>query len=279
MTRNDDVRSLQRWAQFRFSVVGPLLASPPRTGALYAAIERLSQNIWRHPITGESTTFAFSTIERWYYASRSEPDPVRALLRKRRRDSGVQSAVNEKIEAVLRGQHRDSPYWSYQLHRDNLAVVIEAHPELGRLPSYSSVRRFMVSRSLFRQRRPRGRRRDETGAGAVHARVTTREVRSFEAEYVSGLWHLDFHNGSLPVLTTDGEWHKPTLLAILDDRSRLICHAQWYLSETAEDLIHGLVQAFDVPVPGRHLEAHAIDADGAVTASLSTRPVGRERKL
>jgi hypothetical protein len=33
-------------------------------------------------------------------------------------------------------------------------------------------------------------------------------------------------------------------LAILDDHSRLVCHAQWYLSETAEDLIHGLTQAF-----------------------------------
>jgi transposase InsO family protein len=245
MTRNDDdARTLQSWAQFRFSVVGPLLASPPRAGDLYAAIERLSQKIWRHPITGESTTFAFSTIERWYYASRSEPDPVGALLRKRRRDSGIQSAVNEKVEAVLRGQYRDSPYWSYQLHLDNLAVVIEAHPELGHLPSYSSVRRFMVSQRLFRQRRPRGRRRHEDVTGAVQARVTTREVRSFEAEYVSGLWHLDFHHGSLPVLTSAGEWNKPVLLAILDDRSRLICHAQWYLSETAEDLIHGLVQAF-----------------------------------
>src|SRR5208282_4022384 len=33
-------------------------------------------------------------------------------------------------------------------------------------------------------------------------------------------------------------------LCILDDRSRLCCHLQWYLGETAEDLIHGLIQAF-----------------------------------
>jgi transposase InsO family protein len=32
-------------------------------------------------------------------------------------------------------------------------------------------------------------------------------------------------------------------LAILDDHSRLCCHLQWYLSETAEDLVHGLSQA------------------------------------
>jgi putative transposase len=34
------------------------------------------------------------------------------------------------------------------------------------------------------------------------------------------------------------------LLGILDDHSRLACHLQWYLDETAETLVHGLCQAF-----------------------------------
>ena len=59
-----------------------------------------------------------------------------------------------------------------------------------------------------------------------------------------GLWHSDFHHGSLKVLTPQGEWAVPHLLATLDDRSRLSCHSQWYLSETAEDLDHGWEQAF-----------------------------------
>ncbi|CCK82029.1 integrase, catalytic region [Desulfobacula toluolica Tol2] len=33
-------------------------------------------------------------------------------------------------------------------------------------------------------------------------------------------------------------------LFVLDDHSRLCCHIQWYLNETAEVLIHGLSQAF-----------------------------------
>jgi hypothetical protein len=41
-----------------------------------------------------------------------------------------------------------------------------------------------------------------------------------------------------------GRWVYPVLLGILDDRSRLCCHAQWYLSEGAEELCHGLSQAF-----------------------------------
>jgi hypothetical protein len=34
------------------------------------------------------------------------------------------------------------------------------------------------------------------------------------------------------------------LLGVIDDRSRLVCHLQWYLDETAESLIHALCQAF-----------------------------------
>ena len=74
-------------------------------------------------------------------------------------------------------------------------------------------------------------------------RRTTREVRSYEATHVGALWHLDFHHGSLKVLTAGGQWLRPLALGILDDHSRLCCHVQWYLSETAEDLVHGLSQA------------------------------------
>jgi hypothetical protein len=68
-------------------------------------------------------------------------------------------------------------------------------------------------------------------------------MRSFEVEHVHGLWHLDFHDGSRKVLTAAGEYKTPQLLGILDDRSRLCCHLQWYLTETTEVLVHGLSQA------------------------------------
>ena len=45
------------------------------------------------------------------------------------------------------------------------------------------------------------------------------------------------------MLTPGGQWLRPIALGILDDHSRLCCHVQWYLSETAEDLVHGLSQA------------------------------------
>jgi putative transposase len=55
---------------------------------------------------------------------------------------------------------------------------------------------------------------------------------------------LDFHHGSHKVLTHSGQWITPLLLDVIDDHSRLVCHLQWYLHETAETLRHGLCQAF-----------------------------------
>jgi transposase InsO family protein len=74
-------------------------------------------------------------------------------------------------------------------------------------------------------------------------RLERREVRSFEVSHVHGLWHLDFHQAKISILDASGRWHRPMALAILDDRSRLCCHLQFYMAETAECLVHGLTQA------------------------------------
>jgi transposase InsO family protein len=88
------------------------------------------------------------------------------------------------------------------------------------------------------------RRASTPGQKRAAERLEQREVRGYEAEYVHALWHLDFHTGSRRVVDGGGAWHSPKVLCILDDRSRLCCHIQWYLDETAESLIHGLTQAF-----------------------------------
>ena len=236
------IRSHQQWARLRFSVVGPLLASPPPRGELQASLEELSARKWRHPTSGEWVQFGLSTIERWYYLARNEKqDPVTALQRKRRSDSGQHPGLSLALREALVLQYRQHPSWSYQLHADNLVALAEQKPELGSVPAYATVLRFMKAQGLFK--RPRRGPVHSPGARAAEHRFESREVRSYENPYVHGLWHLDFHDGSLRVLQ-GGRWVYPVLLGVLDDRSRLCCHAQWYLGEGAEELCHGLSQAF-----------------------------------
>jgi putative transposase len=227
-----------RWARLRFQILGSLLAAPADDGELKARIEALAARPWRHPTTGETLHFSFKSIERWWYVARAADDPLTALARKIPSHAGTHPSLGAALGEAIAQQHRDHPRWSFQLHHDNLVALAREQPALGPVPGYATVCRFMKGHGLVRGRKHRHR---ETADGEPFA---TRERRSYEVTHVHGLWHLDFHQGSRPVLTAEGQWQKPQLLGVLDDRSRLCCHLQWYFEETAEALIHGLSQAF-----------------------------------
>jgi len=234
----------ERWAQFRFGVIGSLLASPPASGELRSELDRLAERVWRHPITDRPIRYGASTLERWYYKAKNNPDDrVGSLGRKVRSDQGSHPSLSESLRQTLAGQYRQHGSWSYQLHHDNLAACVDEDRSLGVMPSYESIYRYMLAHGMLKQPRRRGRVETE-GTKAAAERFERLEVRSYEATYANELWHLDFHTGSLKVLLPDGSWEKPCLLGILDDCSRLAVHAQWYLHETAENLIHGLSQGF-----------------------------------
>lgn len=238
LSSNDDLPQRDRWARLRFAIIGPLLAAPPADGDLQTALRDLAAKQWRHPFTGLEVRFGCSTLERWYYAARNAGDPVRALRNQVRRDIGRFPSISSVAAQALHEQYRRHPAWTAQLHADNLRVTLAAAQE--RCPSYPSVRRYLKALGLTRQRPARGH---SEGAIAARARLESREVRSYEVEHVLQLMHLDFHHGSRKVLTRRGEWIKPLLVGFIDDRSRYLCHAQWYGSEGTAELVHGLCQA------------------------------------
>jgi putative transposase len=243
MSERQSSRVHERWAQLRFSVIGQLLASPPPKGALWGELKKLAEREWRHPTTGDAVRFGVSTLQRWYYrALKERHDPVGVLQRKLRADVGQQTSMSGAVRQALLAQYAGHKSWSVQLHYDNLVALAENKPELRPLPSYSTVRRFLKAHGLEKWRRVTSRQTQ--GAQRAEARLFDREVRSYEAEHVNSLWHWDFHFGSKKVLTSRGEWQTPILFGVLDDRSRVACHLQWYLAETAENVAHGLSQGF-----------------------------------
>lgn len=250
-----------RWAQLRFSVVGPLLASPPEHGELRATLEALAQKPWLHPVTDEPVRFAVPTLERWLYCARNADDPIGALRKKVRIDAGGHRALSREAGVALRAQYDAHRTWSYQLHADNLEVVCGSTPALGPCPSYATVRRYMKDAGMLKQRRiPNANR---PGAILAKQRLESFEVRSYEATHVHGLWHSDFHDGSRNVRTREGEWVVPQLFGALDDLSRVACHVQWYLHEDTESYTHGLSQAFQKRGLPR---SHYTDGGGAMIA-------------
>lgn len=230
-----------RWARFRFEVIGHLLAAPPEIGELNARLEELSQMTFTHPMSGKKVRFGFSTIENWYYRAKNHPnDPAGALARKVHAHAGTQPSISPELAKAIEAQYQAHPSWSYDLHYTNFIALAKTSPELGRVPSVATVTRYMKAHGLLRQKKRKKRKNDPTGELST---FENRERRSFEVGHVHALWHADFHAGSRRVVDDDGKWHTPVLLAFLDDHSRVVCHAQWFLRENAEAYVHALIQA------------------------------------
>jgi hypothetical protein len=165
-------RRHERWAHLRHQIIGVLLAASPRRGELRAALEALAAKTYRHPITGEPVRLAFSTVERWLHLARKAAghgDTVRALRRKVRKDAGTRRAASSAVVVAIVAQHKAHPTWSYKLHADNLVALVVLGELVGRVPSYTTVRRLMKERGLLRQKRRQRRgnaaARDLVGRG------------------------------------------------------------------------------------------------------------------
>lgn len=186
-------KQLTNWAYFRFSIIGGLLAKPPDNGELGKEIEKLAGRCYRHPTKDEWVTFGASTIERWYYRALGSEDPIKALSRKIRSDAGSTPAMSPGLLTELGKQYANYRHWSYQLHTDNLAALVEMQPDLGAMASCSTVVRRMKERGWYKK--ASSRRNPTPGQKLAQERLEQREVRSFEASHVHALWHLDFHKG------------------------------------------------------------------------------------
>ena len=251
-------------AHLRFAVIGRLLAAPPPKGQLGAAIRELAAREWRDPVDGRALRFSDKTIEAWYYRAQSaNTSPVETLRRRVRKDRGQRPGLTEDMKTRIHAIRGDHPRWTMQLVHDELVAQLRELPDPPRPPSYSTTKRFMRRHGLHRRRKVKGRDAQPS---------SPREMRRFEADRVNALWHLDFHFGSRRVLVPDGRWETPILLCILDDRSRLVCHAQWYFNEDTECLVHGFHQALMKRGLPRSLMS---DNGSAMTSEEFTRGLSR----
>lgn len=156
MTRSNKPIRHRAVGEFRFSVIGGLLASPPGSGQLKEEIKRLSERAWLDPICHEQRRFSISSIERWYYVARNANDPVGALSSIPRRDRGKTVAISKRLEELIREQYDRHRDWTWMLHYSNIKALIKKDQGLGKSPSYTTFRRFMKANGLARHkmRRP-----------------------------------------------------------------------------------------------------------------------------
>jgi len=209
-------------AIFRFGVIHDFVSGAQLDhGEQERLLREKSQRKWSIPHSSK-TRITRSTILRWVRAYRDSNGKLEALYPKDRSDRGISRKIDEDTALALLGLRKELPkatvpFLVTEMSRQGIS---SSDTE----PSLSTVYRFLHSHNLMKP--------DTQPAP---------DRRKFEAELPNELWQSDAMHG--PRIQINGRMRKTYLLAFLDDHSRLIPHAQFYLSEGISSYLDALEQA------------------------------------
>ena len=209
-------------AKFRFGIISDFV-----TGVRFCHGEReklLREKCARKytiPFSSR-TTVSRGCIALWIAKYRAAGNQLSGLMPLVRIDAGTFRNLDLSVRMSIRELKMENPKWTLGTIVAKLRerYVLGPHEQINQATCY----RFLQTLDL----------ESATGANA--------DRRSFEAAYPNAIWQCDVLHGPQVKIET-GALRKSYLIAILDDHSRLITHAQFCLNETAEALKKCLLQA------------------------------------
>lgn len=208
-------------AIFRFGVISDFV-SPARLdwGERTRLLREKCAREWQIPFSGR-TGLSPATILSWIRAYERAGRRLEALYPRSRSDRGSGRALDEETALALIGLRREMPNGTVRslirVAQERRLVDCEQHL------AESTVWRLLKREGLMQRE---------------HAPV---DRRRFEAELPNDIWQSDVMHG--PSVRMEGKNRKAYLIAFIDDMSRLICHAQFYLSEKLDCYLDSLRQA------------------------------------
>lgn len=200
----------------KFSIISPIINGQVTSIGQYCAmaadtpIEMPHYGIRR---------YSPKTLASWY--SDYIKEGLDALKPKARADKGGTRKITSELEDILLSKRLDNP-------RAPITVIYDLLLNEGIITgsdiSLSTVTRFY-----------------NRAGKASAADERQKELRRFAHETVNQLWQTDVMYG--PYIRVDGRKQQTYLMAYIDDSSRLITHAQFYLSQDILSLRHSFKEA------------------------------------
>ncbi len=201
-------------AVFRFGVICEFVTG---TNFDYGEKERILQQKcarkWSIPYSGR-TRLSRSTILGWV---RQYNGRIESLYPKDRSDQGKSRVFDDETASQLIKLRLDQPDATVD------TLICSLQKTTCQTYSPSSVYRFLRGRGLMNTARPEDRRK-------------------FEAPHPNDMWQSDVMHG--PTVLVQDKQRKTYLIAIMDDHSRLVTAAGFYLSENLKTYLMVLEQAF-----------------------------------
>lgn len=206
-------------AVFRYGVIADLVGSRRLSrGETKRLMREKCGQVWQIPGSGR-THIASSTVKEWISRYKQSGNKLEALYPQDRSDRGRLRSVNEDAAAGIVSLRKELP-------EVTLPVLLKAARERkiilpGMSVSSSTLYRFLKTKGLME------------GAPKQAA-----DRRRFEALQPNDLWQSDVMHG--PYVVVDGKQRKTYLTAFIDDHSRLIPHAEFFLSERLDNFLIAL---------------------------------------
>jgi putative transposase len=217
--KDNSKNKAQTTALIRFQAVSFILDQIRGARLLAEALREASARPWPDEA---GDFYSVRTLEDWYYAY--QKNGFDALTSQPRADQGARRVLDEKTAAWVLDQVTQNS--------QTPVSVLYAHwksqnPSLA-LPSISTLYDLLRQHGLDRQSLRSGR-------------LETGPTKAFEAPFVNDLWMVDFSPG--PVILDQGKPLATQLCVLIDDCSRLIPFAAYYLSANTEAFHHALKEA------------------------------------
>jgi transposase InsO family protein len=217
--QNTPSTAKDRLALLRFEVICHLKTLRQEGIPLAECLRSASSRPWPEP---DGNYYSFRTFETWWY-DYAKKGYTGLTGKPTRADAGKSRTIDEETGAWILMKIQENP-------KTPLQVLRRHWQRQGReLPSASSIYRFLKTRGYDRRTLRAGR-------------LESGPQKAFEAPAPNDLWMVDFATG--PTLRVPGGKAVTTQLCVLlDDHSRLITHAAYYLTGDTATFLHSLKQA------------------------------------
>lgn len=208
-------------AVFRYGVIHEFVSGAELSyGEQERLLEEKSNRKWLIPYSTR-TSISRSCIRSWIKKYREGNNSLESLYPVPRNDRGSSRAMDEETCLSLINLRKEMP-------KTPLPVLIEQMEERGLVTPGICLNQTTVYRFLKSQ-------------GLMKREPVKKDRRKFEAELPNDLWQSDVMHG--PRVEVDGRQKKTYLIAIIDDHSRLIPHAEFYFSEALDSYLKCLEEA------------------------------------
>ncbi len=203
-----DEERRKKIALFRFGVITPLLGVKTQgRGHRSSLLREICAKQWVIPGSGRSN-LSKATVLNWLSRYEKSGNSLDALMPSSRKDLGTSRKLPKETELALVNMKRENPHASLPVLIDiaRSKKIILPELKISNASIYRIIKKHVSS---------------DTTSG--------KDRRKFEAELPNDLWQGDCMHG--PVVIENGKHRKTYLFALIDDHSRLITHAQFFLNE------------------------------------------------